>query len=181
MRPSSIDKLQAPIREEVNRLRIDSGFTIDQILDHLKKMDVTISRAAMGRHVKSLDDLVGKKIKELRVAAEAVRKTLDDADDGKVGALNRELAHSILMRVSTATDDEGQDVEFTAQQAMFIAKALDHLAKAEKTDTDRIAKVRELATKKVITEVSKELKKAGQPGLSDELADDIFRRVTKGS
>lgn len=180
-RPSTIDRLDPALREQINRLRIDKGYTIDQIVDHMKTMDVTLSRSALGRHVKTLEDKVGDKIRELRIAAEAVGKKLDGTDDGRVGALNRELAHAIIMRTSTAQNDDGDDVAFSPQEAMFIAKALDHLAKAEKTDTDRLLKEREAATKQALKEVGKELKKAGQPGLSKELADNIFDRVMKGS
>jgi hypothetical protein len=140
--PSSIDRLPPEMREVLNTLRIDKGYTIDQIVDHMKGMDVALSRAAVGRHVKSLEDKVGEKIRELRLAAEAVSKRLDSADDAKVGALNRELAHAIIMRVATAQDAEGNDVTFDAQEAHFIAKALDHLARAEKSDAERILKIR---------------------------------------
>jgi hypothetical protein len=161
MRPSIFDRMDPKVREEINRRRLDRGQTIEELFDYLESIGVRVSTAAIGRHVKKLEDQVGSKIRELRIAAEAVRKTLDDGDDAKVGALNRELAHSILMRLQTAQDEEGNDVQFSPMEAMFLAKALDHLASAEKKDADRILKIRKETAEKAVTEVGKLAKAEG--------------------
>jgi hypothetical protein len=174
--PSSIDKLDPKVREEISRLRIDHGYTLDQIVDHLKKMDVDVKRASLGRHVKKLEDKVGSKIKELRVAAEAVRKTLDDGDDAKVGALNRELAHAVLMRTLTGQGDEGEDIEFSPEECKFIGQALQALATAEKSDTERVLKVRKETAVKAAAAVDKVIK-SDAPGLSKETVAKIRQRI----
>jgi hypothetical protein len=181
MRPSTIDRMDPKIREEINRLRIDKGFTIDEILAHIRTMGVTVSRSAMGRHVKRLEDEVGEKIRELRIAAAAISKTVDEAaDNDKAGALNRELAHSILMRLQIAKDDEGNDIPFSPQEAMFIAKALDHLSHAEKLDADRVLKIRQEAAKETAKKAATEVEKVLQtdaPGLSKDTVAKIKHQV----
>ncbi len=71
MRPSSIDKLEAPIREAINRLRIDKGYTIEQIVGHLKAMDIVGRKSAMGSHVQKIET-IGARIKEARAIAEGI-------------------------------------------------------------------------------------------------------------
>lgn len=167
-RPSTVDQLDPKVREEITRLRIDDGFTLDQIIEHLKGMGAAVSRSALHRHLKPLQDRVGDQIKELRDAAASVGKQLTDADDVKVGALNRELAHSILMRIATARDKEGEMVQFDPMEAMLIAKGLDHLASAEKKDADRALKIRKETASETLKATDAHLRKAGQKGVSKE-------------
>ena len=55
-RPSSIDTLDTAIQAEIGRLRMQ-GCTIDAIVQHLRTMHgvTTVSRSALGRHVKGLE------------------------------------------------------------------------------------------------------------------------------
>ena len=75
MRPSSIDRLEAPIREEINRLRVDKGYTIEQIVAHLAAMEIPISKSAMGRHVLKIE-AVAARIREARALAEGIAPQL---------------------------------------------------------------------------------------------------------
>jgi biotin operon repressor len=180
-RPSKIDKLPPDIKGQINRLRSD-GAEIDDIVAYLAEATPEkISRSAVGRHVKKLGEITNR-INEARAIAEGVAPTLANKDDGQLLNLNVELLHSATMRLLSATDDEtGEDIPIKASEAMALGKALEASAKAQKITADRVMKIKEAVAKTAIAEVSKEMKKAGQPGLSDELADDIFRRVTKGS
>ena len=46
-RPSTIDKLDHSLRAEVNRLRIDCGYSIEQIVEYLKSMNAAVSKSAV--------------------------------------------------------------------------------------------------------------------------------------
>lgn len=146
MRPSSIDKLEAPIREEINRLRIDKGYTIEQIVGHLKAMEITISKSAMGRHVQKIE-AVGAKIKEARAIAEGIAPQLDD--DGKSAALNIELLQAAVLQLMAFAETEDGGATPNARELMFLAKSLKDLAGAQKINADRILKVRQEIGKSV--------------------------------
>ena len=178
-RPSTIDRLEKPIREEINRLRIDDGKTIDEILAHLKTMGgpaASVSRSALGRHVVSIEK-VGERIRELRGVAEGISKAVGEGDNAKVAALNRELTHSILMRVATATDERGDDVQFSPAEANFIAMALHHLASAEKVDVERVLRVRKDTAERAARTTESELKKLKLPGLTKDTIQAIRQQV----
>ena len=160
MYPTSIDKMDPKVREEINRLRIDNGFTIEQIVEHLKTMGVTVSKSVMGRHVLKIDD-VGRRIREARAIAEGLAPTLANKDDGQLINLNVELLQSAAMRLLSATDDKGEDVQLTAMQAQQIGKALEASSKAQAINANRVLKVRKETAQKVAAEVGKMAKAEG--------------------
>ena len=144
-RPSSIDQMPEEIRSEIGRLRTQ-GCTIDQIVAHLQSYyGKTPSRSALGRHIKGMDAL-GEKMRRSRQVAEALVQELGDAPESKAARLNVELLHSAILDLNMrSADGELVDPEGAAALAgnpegvMMLAKALDHLAKASKTNIDFIA------------------------------------------
>ena len=174
MRPSSIDKLDSAIRAEINRLRVDKGYTIEQIVEFLKTMDVNVSKSAMGRHVKKLEE-VGRRIKEARAIAEGIAPTIADKDDGQIVNMNVELLHSNVMRLLSATED-GEDVQLKARDVESIANALKAGASAAKINADRVLRIRQETAKSAATEAVKAIKKAN-PGLSKDTVAEIRRAV----
>ena len=159
-KPSSIDRLPEEIRAEVGRLRLQ-GRTIDEILAHLKALDVEISRSALGRHVKRLATLQ-ERIRQSREMSTALVAQFGDQPDNKLQRLNLELMNGIILQAITATeedeDGEPRPVTFNPQEAKYLAEALSKLASAEKTDAERTMRLRaELAkeaTKKLETAVN---------------------------
>lgn len=159
-KPSSIDRLPEEIRAEVGRLRVQ-GRTIDEILAHLKSLDVEVSRSALGRHVKGLAAL-RERMHQSREMATALVSQFGDQPDNKIQRLNLELMHGIILQALTATDEdedgEIKPVTFNPQEAKYLAESLAKLASAEKTDADRTMRVRaELAkdaSKKLETAVT---------------------------
>jgi len=133
-RPSSIDRQPPEIRERIARLR-EQGRTIDEILDALQALDVDVSRSALGRHVKSLAE-ISARLKRSRDMAEALVNRFGDAPESKTARLNIELLHGLIFEIVTAADpfaaEDGEGViRITPQQAGALAKAVDHLGKAE--------------------------------------------------
>jgi DNA-binding transcriptional MerR regulator len=173
-RPSSIDKLDQPLRAEINRLRVDKGYTIEQIVEYLKTMNANISKTAMGRHVKKLAE-VGSRIREARAIAEGIAPTLADRDDGQLLNLNVELLQGAVMRIASATDDNGEDVQLKASEARSLAQALESSAKAQKINADRVLKIKKETAEKAASAVEKVAKK--MPGLSKEMVSQIRQAV----
>ncbi|MFP5250226.1 MAG: phage protein Gp27 family protein [Acidobacteriota bacterium] len=137
-RPSSIDKLPEQIRAAIMRLR-EQGCTIDEILAHLADLhtQVTISRSALGRHVKGLDAAV-ERMKRSRVVAEALARELGDDPGTKAARVNIEFLHGAFMDLFTHLEDGEARIETDPENLMFLAKGLDHLARAQKTSVDTI-------------------------------------------
>jgi hypothetical protein len=179
-RPSSVDKLDPTIRAEINRLKIERGFTIDQIVEHMKTMGVTtISRSAMGRHVKKLEE-VGARIREARAVAEGIAPTLAGKDDGQLLNMNVELLHGAIMRMASATDEEGEDVQLKPSEAMAIGKALECASKAAAINANRVLKIKQEAAKETAKKAAEVVQKALEtdaPGLSAGTVDKIMHQV----
>lgn len=143
--PSSIDKLDPEIRELIGRLRVDKGCTIDQIRAKLLELDVDVSRSALGRHVRSMAE-VTEKMRRSRDITESLAR-MGNRSDNKMLRGTIELINSILLEVSLA-EQEGDDglfrpVQFNPLQVKALAQTVESLARAEKTDADREAKIRE--------------------------------------
>src|SRR5579871_4450607 len=117
--PSSIDRLPEAIREEIGRLRA-SNWTIDEIVTHLKLLDVSVSRSAVGRHVKRLATLQ-ERMRTSRDLALALVDRFGDQPDNRLARLNLELMHSVVMQTITAAaedeDGEQQPVTFSPEEA----------------------------------------------------------------
>ena len=160
-RHSSIDKLPAQIREAIGKLRQD-GHTIDEILAHLADMQSQVSRSALGRHIKGLD-AIGEKMRRSRSVAEALVRELGDAPESRAARLNIELLHNtildLFMRAADAEGDPAQIdksgqamLDGNPEGAMMLAKALESLSRASKTNVEFLAAAEKRATEKAKAE-----------------------------
>lgn len=175
-RPSSIDKLDPQIKDMIGKLRIDHGWTIDEILKKLIELGQSeISRSALGRHVKSLEE-IGAQLRHSREVAQALVGQLGDAPEDRVADLNIELMHSMILRLVTATNDEGdgQPVLLGPEETMFMARSLQALAGARKTNADMIFKARDAATREAAKKAQSAVKARG---LGKETADWVYDQV----
>lgn len=141
--PSTIDRLLPELQELIGQLR-GQGRTIDEIRAKLLELDVDVSRSALGRHVKSLAD-AQVTMQRSRQMAEALVASYGDEPDDKIARLNIELAHGLLMRIMLAqqVDEETGEAEpivLSAQDGMFIARAVQSLTSSSGTVENRIAK-----------------------------------------
>jgi DNA-binding transcriptional MerR regulator len=181
-RPSTIDRLDPEIRDLIGKLRIDKGYTIDEIRDQLEKMlaeELLPSRSALGRHVKSLEE-IGAQLRQSREVANALVAQVGDAPEDRVADLNIELMHSVILRLVTATNDDGDGapVTFGAEDVMFLTRSLQALAGARKTNADMILKTREAAKKEAAAAVDAIAKESpAAAGLTAETVDVIKRRI----
>jgi hypothetical protein len=151
-RPSSIDRLPAEIREAIGRLR-EHGKTVDEILDHLRTLEIEVSRSALGRHVKGMAAM-GERLRRSRAMAEGLARQLGETPGDKMARLNIELLHSVVNDLLAAADgEEGGALE--AKDAGVLAAAIERLTKAARQDQDYVLKletrVKEDAAKSVET------------------------------
>lgn len=155
MRPSSVDELPDEIRSEIGRLRTQ-GATIDRILEHLRSLHGSApSRSALGRHVKKMA-AVGERLRRSREVAEALVRELGDAPASRTAQLNIELLHGAVFDLFNKADEDLELVDADGRAAlagnpegvMMLAKALESLTRASKTDVEFVGKVEERAVEK---------------------------------
>ena len=179
-RPSSVDKLPEEVRAEIGRLR-GMGWTIDQILEKLRELlDSAPSRSALGRHIAGMDKL-GERMRRSRQVAEALLRELGDAPESRAARLNIELLHGAVMDLfMKAGDGEPVDGDGAAALAgnpegvMMLAKALDHLSKASKTNVDFIRLAEERAATRAKKEAAVAVEAvARERGISGETLEAI--------
>ena len=154
-RPSSIDVLPEEVRSEIGRL-LTQGATIDRIVEHLRTLHgAAPSRSAVGRHVKKMAR-VHERLRRSREVAEALVRELGDAPTSKTTQLNIELLHGAIFDLFDKADDDMETVDADGRAAlagnpegvMMLAKALDHLTRASKTDVEHIRQVEERAAER---------------------------------
>ncbi|NHZ48600.1 DUF3486 family protein [Nitratidesulfovibrio liaohensis] len=189
-RKSTIKRLPPEVRERIGVL-LGQGRTLDEILKALAALDVDVSRSALHRYKQSIDK-VRERIDRSRAVAEALVQRLGDAPESKTARMNVELMHSVILDIVSNAEAGGAEGDaeggsddnspLNPMGAMLLAKALDHLTKASRTDADLIARIREeatkVATKKAATTVSDVGRAAGVPG---DVIDQMMQAVLGGA
>ncbi len=174
---SSVDRLDPQIKDLIGKLRIDHGWTIDEIRKKLLELGngaEKISRSALGRHIASIEE-IGARIRESRDLALALRSAIGEEEEHRTADLNVELLQTSIMRLLVRARDE--DDEENAGEVKALATALRDLSAAKKINTDMVLKVREAAMKEAA-------KKAGDAAKSQGLSADtvdFIRKAVLGS
>lgn len=182
-RPSSIDRLPPEIREAIGRLR-EHGKTLDEILDHLRTMEIGVSRSALGRHVKGMDAM-GERLRRGRAMAEGLGRALGDTPGDKMARLNIELLHSFINDALAAADDEETEAGQAAAAALrdpkgaaLFATAIQRLTVAAQNNVELVEKIEERAARKAKLEAAAAVEKTGrEEGLSAKTIDAIKRNI----
>lgn len=182
-RPSSIDKLPEAVRSTIGQLR-GLGWTIDEIHEHLRGLiDRAPSRSALGRHIKGLAAM-GERMRRSRHVAEALVRELGDAPESRAARLNIELMHSAILDLFMAAEGGGEDGEPAApvvagpEAAMLLAKAVDHLARASKSNVEFLAAAEKRATEKARAEAATSAERvAREKGLTADTVQAIKQAI----
>lgn len=171
---STIRRLPRELRDAIAQLR-ESGRTIDEILAHLRGMEVEVSRSALGRHVKKIDE-VARDIRAQREMAIAISKDIGDKDQGEIARGNIELLQSLIMRAVSSASHNG---ELAAKDLMLFSKAVSDLSKGAKLDIDiQIAAAKEQARRETLNKAAEVVtKEARRQGLSEETANAIKAKI----
>lgn len=176
-RPSTIKRLPPQVRDKIGAL-LDQGRTLDEIMERLDAMDVQVSRSALGRYKQQIDK-VSERIRRSREIAEAVVRNLGEEPESKTTRLNIELLHGVLNDIMQRVPQPGEvagDIEnpldLKPMDAMLLAKAVDHLAKARRNDADLIAKLKEQARTEAREEMAKRVAGLGTAADLKSLSDE---------
>ena len=172
--PSSIDRLEPEIKRMIAELRLEHGWGIDEILAKLHELAKPISRSALARHTKSLDEL-GEALRHSREMAKVLVEKTDGMAESQVADLNLELMHAMVLRILTA-EQAGELVTLDPKEAEQLASAMSKMASARKTDAERRRKDREEAKKEFMDGVNKVAADKSK-GLTKETVDAIYHAV----
>lgn len=182
-RPSTVDKLPPEIRQAIGRLR-EHGKTIDEILDHLRTMEIDISRSALGRHVKGMAAM-GERLRRSRVMAESLARELGETPGDKMARVNIELLHSFLNDAFAAAEDgeteEGQAAAkmlSSPKGAALFATAIARLQKASRDNIEHVERIEKRAAEKARRDAAERgAEAAKRKGVSAEMAEFIKAEI----
>ena len=172
--PSTIDRLDPEVRELIAHLRINKGWTIDEIRLRLAAMQLedVPSRSALGRHVRGLAD-VSADLRQTQVYAEALAKEAGSKNAGQLLDVNAQLLHANMFKLMVAEQD-GEGIQLDSKQAKEFSEALRNLALMRKTELDVLEKAEKRASEKATKAAAESAVKAARSqGLSKETAEAI--------
>ncbi|MCM3419043.1 phage protein Gp27 family protein [Sphingopyxis alaskensis] len=173
-RPSSIDRLDHDVRELIGKLRMDHGWTIDEILQRLLDMGQSVSRSALGRHVRTLED-ISAEMREAQAMATALAREVGDADQSRMLDVNAQLLQANMFKLMLAArEEDGEGVQLTAKDAKAFADALRSIALTRKTDLDLLERAEKRAADRAKAEAAENATRAARAkGLSKETVESI--------
>ncbi|PAL25489.1 phage protein Gp27 family protein [Sphingopyxis sp. GW247-27LB] len=176
-RPSSIDKLDFEVRELIGKLRMDHGWTIDEIRQRLLDMGQSVSRSALGRHVRTLED-ISAEMREAQAMATALAREVGDADQSRMLDVNAQLLQANMFKLMLAANEEdGEGVQLGAKDAKAFADALRSIALTRKTDLDLVERAEARAVARDRAAQRKKLDDAGRSGRLDVAALEEAKRI----
>lgn len=167
-------KLPQELRQELDRQIVDGRLSVDEIWSWLQDRGVEVGRSSVHRHMQSVEE-VAAEMREAREAATAIVGQLGpDAAEGKLGQLLIEMVQNIAFRIARdrLTDPDGPGLDM--EGLMFFASTIQKLVSAQKTDADRILKIRQETAKSAAAQAEKAMKSRG---MSQDTIDFIRKAV----
>jgi hypothetical protein len=177
--PSSIDRLEPEVRELIHQLRVDKGFTIDEIRAAVVKIigeERAPSRSALGRHVRTLAE-ISAEMREARVVSEVVFKEVGSKDEQELVQTNIQLLHLNMFKLMMAAKD-GEGVVLGPQDTKFLSEVVRNTSNAQKTKQEVNAQVEKRAAEKERLKNAETAATAARAkGLSKDTVDAIRKAV----
>lgn len=177
--PSSIDRLEPEVRELISQLRVDKGFTIDEIRAALVKMigeERAPSRSALGRHVRELAE-ISAEMRDSRIYADALAKEAGGKEDQQLVDMNIHLLHLSMFKLMLAAR-EGEGLVLDPQSTKYMSESVKNLQQAQNAREDSAIKREKRAAEKATREASeKAVSAARAKGLSKDTVEAIRRAV----
>lgn len=180
---SAVEKLPPEARAIVEgwlKEFLGGRMTLDEVMLRLDAQwsmlapdDAPPSRSSVHRHAQKFE----KVAQRIRRSQELTQMFADAAGpqvaDGKGIQVMVQAVQSLIYDVlSKLEEDETLD----PRAIHDLAKAANHMASAQKLDADRALKIEQEVRKKVAAEVKEELKDSPR-GISDEVADAVYKRI----
>lgn len=170
-RSSKIKRLPPEIRQTINE-KLDAGWTLDDIVAHLKTLDVDVSRSGVHRYSQHYEE-VAAQLRTTRAAAEALARDLGAVATDDASRLLIELLQSLMFKTAGAMSSPDTPSVGT-KDLHDLAKAFDHLARAKGKTVD-IEKAARLAANAAAAETA--AKAVAEAGLSAATVDAIKNKI----
>ncbi len=171
--PSTIDRLDPEVRDLIHELRIDKGWHIDEIRDQLIKLGQGhVSRSALGRHFRSIDD-VASETQEATIYAQALATETATADAGKLLDMNAQLLSTNMFKLMIAAKD-GEGIQLGTKETKEFSEALRNIAGMRRTQLDTLEKAEKRGEERERKKAAENATKVARAkGLSKETVDAI--------
>jgi hypothetical protein len=154
-------RLPKDVREELDRQIVDGRLTVDQLWTWLRERGVEVGRTAVHRHMQSVEQ-VAAQMREAREAASAIVSQLGpDAAEGKIGQMLIEVTQNIAFKIAREKLLQEDGPGLGMEELMFLTSSVQKLVSAQKTDQDRIAKIRAEALKSAASRAEEAAKGKG--------------------
>jgi hypothetical protein len=127
---------------------MDHGWTIDEIRQRLLDMGQSVSRSALGRHVRTLED-ISAEMREAQAMATALAREVGDADQSRMLDVNAQLLQANMFKLMLSAKD-GETVQLGPKDSKDFADALRSIALTRKTDLDVIEKAEKRAADRAV-------------------------------
>jgi hypothetical protein len=168
-------RLPGDLRRELDARIMDGRLSTQAIWEWLKAEGVATSRSAVGRHMQHVEEAASEMRKAREMAGVFAQKLGPDIAEGSVGSALIEIVQSIMfkqiMPKLAAGADEDKD---SFEDLMFLASAVQKLTGAQKTDVDRVLKIR----KEVVAQAAEAaVSTAKSRGMSAETVNAIRESV----
>jgi hypothetical protein len=180
-RKHTIKYLDSDTRKRIDDFLAAEGRSVDEFAEFLRdEIGLDISRSSAHRYQQSFEK-VAHRMRESREMAEAMCQELGPAaQQGRTGELIRELGQNLVFDHLIRRQETGETGN--PKDLLAIMKSISELATAQKTDTDRIAKIREEERKRAREEVQAEAAAQAQAvadrqGLSQDAAQAFIAEV----
>lgn len=181
-RKSSIRRQPPDVREAIGALH-RQGRTLDEILDALDEaFGVKISRSALHRHVKGLDKTM-LRVDRSRQIAEALVSRFGQETESKVVRANIELMHAAISELLSfdieggGFGEDGDRERAGPMDAMLLAKALEHLTRADRHNAELITKIRTEARKEAEAKMTKAVDRVAKEEGAKASPKEVLERI----
>jgi hypothetical protein len=167
--------LPKDLRAELDRQIAEGGLGVDDVWDWLKDRGVVVGRSSVHRHMQTVEETAALMRGAREAAAALVSKLGPDAAEGQVGALLIEVTQNIAFKLARDQLTKPEGPSLGMEELMFLASTVQKLTGAQKTDTDRILRVRQEVAKSAAQAAERVAKAAG--GISKETIAKITEAV----
>lgn len=165
---SKIQLLDRSVREELDRMVRDGGFTIDQIVARLRELSGKKSpgRSAVGVYMKRAREQM-QRYRDAQGIAKLWIEQIGEKPDGDVQRLLSEMLRSIAYQTIGEVGDRALDGDASPKELMLLARAIRDLAHSDRISLDRELLIRRQTAEKA-AKVTQELMTS--VGLDEEQA-----------
>lgn len=152
---STVKKLPPDVVTEIDKLRIQHGWEIDELVEFVRSKGGNVSRSAMHRYTQKLHDSVevaAEKLNRANSIGKAVMERFGDVPDNELARLNIQLLQGqvldmIVQEEAVELDDEGNPLPVMGDSLKLVrlTKAVQQLLSAEKMNAERVKEIRKMA------------------------------------